>query len=245
MEFQDTRDSRREIQTLQEVIAQQSLVLQRLERTLKRLEESYDKMSSRLDAIETARPGNSTAETPAAAERGRSAVPGSLAGPGAGNREVVRERVSRIHRNPAAAQAPGGDAPSSVSDGPAHDGDGRGDGSRVPDAPASHPNLLSRAKVALRGAIADGAVNNTLSRIQSSLKLADEATGALAEISALVKASLTEDPSLQGSGALPIPGGSLTLLLDLAKTPQFQRFVAGMLAQFLKDPDPGAPTSVG
>ncbi|MCR4401329.1 MAG: hypothetical protein NUW12_00885 [Firmicutes bacterium] len=243
MEVQDTKDSRREMPTLQEVVAQQSLVLQRLERTLRRLEESHDKISSRLDAIENARPGNGTAETPAAAERGRYGAMGGFVGPGTGNREVLRERVSRLHRNPAASQASGGNAPSSDSDGSAHGGNGPDKASQMSDAQASQPNLLSRAKVALRGVIADGTVNATLNRVQSSLKLADEATGALAEISALVKASLTEEPGLQGSEVPPVPAGSLSLLLELAKTPQFQRFVASMLAQFLKDPVPDVPAS--
>ncbi|MBC7082548.1 MAG: hypothetical protein QME82_01145 [Bacillota bacterium] len=244
MEVQDNRDSRREIQTLQEAVAQQNLVLQRLERSLKRLEESYDRMSSRVDAIETARPGNGPAETTPAVEKGRAGAPGSFMRSGGQSRELVRERVSRTHGNPAAAQVPGVDAPSVGHDESTHDESGQSDASQGPSTPASRPNLLSRAKTALRGAIADGTVNSTLDRIQSSLKLADEAAGALSQISAMVKASLEQSAGVQGSGAPPPPGVSLPLLLDLAKTPQFQKFVAAMLTHFLMDVDPDqAPVS--
>jgi hypothetical protein len=34
---------------------------------------------------------------------------------------------------------------------------------------------------------------------------------------------------------MPIPGGSLALLLEMAKTPQFQRFIANVIAQVLKE----------
>ncbi|NLG78708.1 MAG: SlyX family protein [Firmicutes bacterium] len=244
MEVQDNRDSRREIQTLQEAVAQQNQVLQRLERSLKRLEESYDRMSSRVDAMEIARPGNGPAETTPAVEKGRSGAPASLTRSGGQSKDLTRERVSRTHGNPVAAQVPGVDAPPVEHDGPTHDESGQSHASQGPGTSASRPNLLSRAKLALRGAIADGTVNNTLDKIQSSLKLADEAAGALSQISAMVKASLEQSAGVQGSGAPPSHGVSFPLLLDLAKTPQFQRFVASMLTHFLEDVDPDqAPAS--
>ncbi|MGE5592898.1 MAG: hypothetical protein ACM3X3_04330 [Betaproteobacteria bacterium] len=251
MEVQDTKDSRREIQTLQEAVAQQSLILQRLERSLKRLEESYDNVSSRLEAIEAARPGNSAAGTVSTADKGRAGAAGSAVKSTVGNREYLRDRASRAHGNPAAANIPdaanarAADPPPSEPNEPAPSDGGQSDAPPRPGTPASRPDLLSRAKIAIRSAIADGTVNNTLDKVQSSLKLADEAAGALAEISALVKSSLTESASLQGSGPPPIPGGSITLLLELAKTPQFQRFAASMLTQFLKDADLGARESAG
>lgn len=251
MEVQDTRDSRREIQTLQEAVAQQTLILQRLERGLKRLEESYDNVSLRLEAIETARQGNGPGGAALGPEKGQAGNTGNAAKPTVGNREYMRDRASRAHSSPAATNVPEAvNAPAANPRPPEPGEPTQGDGGQSetparPGTPASRPDLLARAKVAIRSAIADGTVNNTLDKVQSSLKLADEAAGALAQISALVKSSLTESASLQGSGPPPIPGGSITLLLELAKTPQFQRFAASMLTQFLKDADPAARESTG
>lgn len=113
------------------------------------------------------------------------------------------------------------------------------------EAPAAAPQLtfVTRAKSVLRGAILDGTVGNTLDKVQSTLKLADEAAGALAQISAMVKASLELGEGTRGAGAAPIPGGSWPLLLELAKTPQFQKFIANILVQFLREMDKGETKS--
>lgn len=243
MEVQDTRDSRREMQMLQEAVVQQNQVLQRLERSLRRLEESYEKVSSRLDAVESSCAPGGEETTSAAppvergAERGRVAASGGFMRAAIQNRETARGAHQHRQNGPAVEPTPGGNAPAGNGNGaPGNEAKPSDIGKET--APASRPNLISRAKVVLRGAIADGSVNSTLDKVQSSIKLADEAAGALAQISAMVKASLAESAGVREAGSLPIPGGSLTLLLELAKTPQFQRFVAGMLTQFLKDADP-------
>ncbi len=243
MEVQDTRESRREIQTLQEAVAQQNQLLQRLERSLRRLEGSYEKVSSRLDAVEAAREANGPEATPAV-EKGRVGGPGGLLRSGGQSRGIADERSAYGRGGPPASQTPGKDAPPGDHDEAPLDGAGPGEPDGEP-APASRPNLIARAKTVIRGAIADGSVNSSLDRVQSSLKLADEAAGALSQISVLVKALLEEGEGIQQSRPMQIPGGSLALLLDLAKTPQFQKFIAGMLAQFLKDADPDAASSSG
>ena len=95
--------------------------------------------------------------------------------------------------------------------------------------------LTARVKAAIRSSIQDGSVNTTLDKFQASVKLADEATRALSEIASLVKASLEQDQGVMQLGAVPLPGGSLSLLLEMAKTPQFQRFIANIVAQTLKE----------
>lgn len=227
MEVQDTKDSRRELQAIQEAIGQQNLVMQRLERNLRRLEDSYSKVTSRLEAIESVRIAPDPPDKAASVERGR---PGHLMSSSGHKKEAPREPSDGPASGP--GPTPG---PLSEDSGKAPAGHAGSDNADSGSTPASHLKLLVRAKSALRGAILDGSVNATLDRVQSSLSFADEAAGALSQISAMVKASLEGSTGIQEFGITPIPGGSLALLLDLAKTPQFQKFIAGIVSQFLKD----------
>lgn len=93
----------------------------------------------------------------------------------------------------------------------------------------------NETKSAIRSSLQDGSVNDALDKFQASVKLTDEATGALSEIASLVKASLDQDQGVMKLGSMPVPGGSLSLLLEMAKTPQFQRFIANVVAQALKE----------
>lgn len=213
MEVQDVRDSRREFQAIQEAIGQQNLIMQRLERNLRRLEDSYGKVTARLDAIEAAR----AAPDPEKASAAEKARPGHLVSFGGEGKHASRESSN----NPGPTPTPEAPQPGDPSPAPAQEA-------------GPHPSLAARTKSALRGAILDGSVNATLDKVQASLKHADEAAGAISQISAMVKASL-EGMDIRQAGIVPIPGGSLALLLDLAKTPQFQKFIANIVAQFLKE----------
>lgn len=199
MDVQDARDSRRELQAIHEAISQQNLIMQRLERNLRRLEDSYGKAESRLDALERSRADH----RPEKVQLSEGQTSEQPAGPG--------ERRSR--------------PTSAVSDG-------------------GVPSLGTRAKSTIRGAIVDGSINTTLDKLQASLKLADDAAGSLSQIASLVRSSLDEGGAgfIQGEG-IPIPGGSLALLLELAKTPQFQRFIAKIVAETLRNSDAAQPSS--
>ncbi|MEW5866055.1 MAG: hypothetical protein AB1774_04250 [Bacillota bacterium] len=214
MEVQDARDARRELQAIQEAIGQQNLIMQRLERNLRRLEDSYGKVTARLDAIEAAR----AAPDPEKAPTAEKARPGHLVSFGGQGKHTSRESSD----NPGATPTP--EAPPARDPGPA-----------PAQEAGSRPSLAARAKSALRGAILDGSVNATLDKVQTSLQYADEAAGAISQIGAMVKASLEASPDIRQTGIVPIPGGSLALLLDLAKTSQFQKFIANIVAQFLKE----------
>ncbi|MEW6230100.1 MAG: hypothetical protein AB1700_18790, partial [Bacillota bacterium] len=105
MEVQDARDSRREFQAIQEAIGQQNLIMQRLERNLRRLEDSYGKVTARLDAIEAAR----AAPDPEKASTTEKARPGHLVSLGGQGKQTSRESSDNPGPTPTPEAPPPGD----------------------------------------------------------------------------------------------------------------------------------------
>jgi predicted nucleic acid-binding Zn-ribbon protein len=192
-----------DLQAIHDAISQQNLIMQRLERNMKRIEDSYGRVSSRLDALEA------KAETP----------PTDIGD----SRRFRRAQASSV--------------PENKETGDTEKTDDRLEGAPNDTAEKEEKatTLTARVKSAIRGSVQDGSVNAALDKFQASVKLTDEATGALSEIASLVRASLDQDQNVMQLGSMPIPGGSLALLLEMAKTPQFQRFIANVVAQTLKE----------
>lgn len=192
-----------DLQAIHDSMSQQNLIMQRMERNMRRMEDSYGRVIARLDALE-AKGQTSPADT----------------------------HESRRHRRSETADATDtkvSEEPEKVDDKtetPSEDSLERENKGQA---------FTARVKSAIRSSIQDGSVNATLDKFQASIKLTDEATGALSEIASLVKTSLEQDQSVTQVGSVPIPGGSLALLLEMAKTPQFQRFIANIVAQALKE----------
>jgi hypothetical protein len=192
-----------DLQSIHDAISQQNLIMQRLERNMRRIEDSYGRVSSRLDALET------KAETSSIDIRD--------------NRRTGKVKTSSV--------------PEKQEAGDTENIEDKLEG--APDATVEREKnastLTARVKSAIRGSLQDGSVNAALDKFQASVKLTDEAAGALSEIASLVRASLEQDQGGLQLGSMPLPGGSLALLLELAKTPQFQRFIANAVAQVLKE----------
>ena len=192
-----------DLQAIHDAISQQGLIMQRLERNMRRIEDSYGRVSSRLDALEA------KAETPST-----------------GTGDSLRFKTVQASA-----------VPDEERTGDTENSDGKPEG--PPDDTVERKEkakaLTTRVKSAIRSSIQDGSVNAALDKFQASVKLTDEATGALSEIASLIRASLDQDQSAMQLGTMPIPGGSLALLLEMAKTPQFQRFIANAVAQVLKE----------
>ncbi len=189
-----------DLRAIHDAISQQNLLMQRLERNMRRIEDSYSQVSSRLDALETKKeisppdPGESRRHELIEASNG-----------------VDSEDIEKAK-----------DIAEDASEG-------------TKEEENRNSALTARVKAAIRSSIEDGSVSATLDKFQASVELADEATRALSEIASLVKASLEQDQGVMQLGAVPLPGGSLALLLEMAKTPQFQRFIANIVAQALKE----------
>jgi hypothetical protein len=196
-----------DLQAIHDAISEQKLIMQRLERNMRRIEDSYGRVSSRLDALETKAemPPKDTGDSPRFRRAHTGAVPQREQTEGT---EKVDEKVD---------DKPEGTPDDSVE--------------KKERATA----LTARVKSAIRSSLQDGSVNDALDKFQASVKLTDEATGALSEIASLVKASLDQDQGVMKLGSMPVPGGSLSLLLEMAKTSQFQRFIANVVAQALKE----------
>lgn len=195
-----------DLQAIHDAISEQKLIMQRLERNMRRIEDSYGRVSSRLDALEAKAetPPKDTGDSPRFRRAHTGAVP---------QREQT-EDTEKVDEK--------------VDDKP----EGTPDDSVEKKERATA--LTARVKSAIRSSLQDGSVNDALDKFQASVKLTDEATGALSEIASLVRASLDQDQGVMKLGSMPVPGGSLSLLLEMAKTPQFQRFIANVLAQALK-----------
>lgn len=197
-----------DLQAIHDAISQQNLIMQRLDRNMKRIEESYSRVSSRLDALE-AKAETPEANTGESRRQKRAQASSILNNKKTDDTEMTNNRAE--------------DAPEDTVE-------------RENKGPAqTAPALTQRVKSAIRSSIQDGSVTHTLDKFQASIKLTDEATGALSEIASLVKASLDQDQDVIQLGSAPIPGGSLALLLEMAKTPQFQRFIANVVAQALRE----------
>jgi hypothetical protein len=192
-----------DLQAIHDTISQQNSIMQRLERNMRRIEDSYGRVSSRLDALE------------AGAE-----MPPTYAGDSLSTRKVQVSSVRETKQT--------GD-----TENPDDRQEGAPDDSTEKKEKAEA--LTARVKSAIRSSIQDGSVSAALDKFQASVKLTDEATGALSEIASLIRASLEQEQNTMQLGAMPIPGGSLALLLEMAKTPQFQRFIANVVAQILKE----------
>jgi len=192
-----------DLQTIHDAISQQNSLMERLERNMRRIEDSYSRVSSRLDALEAKAeaPPTSAGERRRFQSTQRSIVPAIK---DIGDTEKTEDKPE--------------DAPEDT-----------------PDREEKASSLTARVKSAIRGSIQDGSVNTALDKFQASVRLADEATCALSEIASLVRTSLEQDHNVMQLGSVPIPGGSLALLLEMAKTPQFQRFIANIVAQALKE----------
>jgi hypothetical protein len=172
------------------------------------MEDSYSRVSSRLDALE-AKPEMSPKDTGERSRRRRTFASDVSDGEQAEDTKKMEEKAD--------------EKPEGTSD------------KDTAEKKERTKAFTARVKSAIRSSIQDGSINTALEKFQASVKLTDEATGALAEIASLVRAALEQDQDSVTLGSMPIPGGSLALLLEMAKTPQFQRFIANVIAQVLKE----------
>ena len=202
-----------DLQAIHDTISQQNLIMQRLERNMRRIEDSYGRVSSRLDALEAKAemPPKDTGDSP----RLRRTQTGA-----------VRQKEQTEDTGKVDGRSEGNEKA---------DGEPEGTPDDTVEKKERATALTARVKSAIRSSLQDGSVNDALDKFQASVKLTDEATGALSEIASLVKASLDQDQGVMKLGSMPVPGGSLSLLLEMAKTPQFQRFIANVVAQALKE----------
>jgi hypothetical protein len=195
-----------DLQAIHDAISQQNLIMQRMERNMRRIEDSYGRVSSRLDALEAKEqtPPPNTGESRRFRRAQASSGADSKDREGSGTNEKPDDKVEDISKDTGEREEKG-------------------------------RALTARVKYAIRSSIQDGSISAALDKFQASVKLTDEATSALSEIASLVKVSLEQDQDVIHVGSSPLPGGSLALLLEMAKTPQFQRFIANVLAQVLKE----------
>jgi len=194
-----------DLQAIHDAISQQNLIMQRMERNMRRIEDSYGRVSSRLDALEAKEqtPPPNTGES----------------------RRLRRAQATSVADSKDSEDSDKNEKPDDKVEDISKDTEEREEKGRA---------LTARVKYAIRSSIQDGSVSAALDKFQASVKLTDEATSALSEIASLVKASLEQDQDVIQLGSAPLPGGSLALLLEMAKTPQFQRFIANIVAQVLK-----------
>lgn len=197
-----------DMQAIYDAISEQKLIMQRLERNMRQMEDSYSRVSSRLDALE-ARSEMPHKDTGERSRRRRTFASDVSDGEQAEDTKKMEEKAD--------------EKPEGTSD------------KDTAEKKERTKAFTARVKSAIRSSIQDGSINTALEKFQASVKLTDEATGALAEIASLVRAALEQDQDSVTLGSMPIPGGSLALLLEMAKTPQFQRFIANVIAQVLKE----------